>query len=218
MIAVSEASARESVAATRPRRRTTIRSERRKNFLQVGGDQHDSHALRDKAFDSRVNLLLRADVDAARGLIQKQDPRLDGERPADQHLLLVAAAQRAYLRAWACEPHVQSLHHVSRVAGLSGQTENSPTGEPTQIRDCGVLADGAVGEQPLRLPVLRHIGDAESGGRVWAPYSHGPAEHLDRSRHGTAEPDDRARQLRASRPHQTGQADNLALAHREGNI
>src|SRR4029077_3288778 len=28
------------------------------DFLQVGGDQHDSHALCNKAFDSRVNLLL----------------------------------------------------------------------------------------------------------------------------------------------------------------
>src|ERR1700722_4431277 len=74
------------------------------------------------------------------------------------------------------------LHHVSRVTGLGGQTENSPTGEPTQIRDCGVLADRAIGQQPLRLPVLRHIGDAESGGGVWAPYSRRPTKHLDRSR------------------------------------
>ena len=69
------------------------------NFLQVGGDQHDRHPVCDKAFEVRVNLLLRADVNAASGFIQKEDPRLDGERPTDQHLLLVPAAQRAYLRA-----------------------------------------------------------------------------------------------------------------------
>ena len=50
------------------------------------------------------------------------------------------------------------------------------------------------------------------------PYSHRPAKHLDRSGDGTAEPNDRARQLRASRAHKTGQADDLALAHREGDI
>src|SRR5271154_2700290 len=83
-----------------------------------------------------------------------------------------------YLHARACEPHVQSLHHVSRITGLVGQTENSPTGEPTQIRDCGVLADRAIGEETLRLPILGDIGNAESGGGVWAPYSHGPTKHL----------------------------------------
>src|ERR1700733_3663139 len=188
------------------------------NFLQVGGDQHDRHPICDKAFDRRVNLLLRTDVNAASGLIQDEDPRLDGERPTDQHLLLVPAAQRAYLHARTCEPDVQSLHHISRVTGLGRQTENSPTGEPTQIRDCGVLTDGAIEKQALRLAVLRNIGDSEPGGCVRAPYSHRPAKHLDRSRDGTAKADDRARQLRASSPHKTGQADNLALADRQSNI
>ena len=48
--------------------------------------------------------------------------------------------------------------------------------------------------------------------------SRGPPEYFDRSGYRTAEPDDRARQLRASRPYKTGHADNLALAHRERNI
>src|SRR3984957_5027866 len=86
-----------------------------KNFLEVGRDQHDRHPIGDKAFNRRVNLLLRADVNAASGLIQQQDPRLGGQRPREQPLLLVAAAQRLYLDARNCEPDVQSLHHVSRV-------------------------------------------------------------------------------------------------------
>ena len=72
---------------------------------------------------SRVNLLLGADVDAARRLVQEEDPRLDSERAPDQDLLLIAAAQRANLRARAREPYVQPPDHLAHVAGLSAQAE-----------------------------------------------------------------------------------------------
>ena len=56
-----------------------------------------------KVEDQLVDLVLRAHVDAAGGLVQQQDLRLGQQPAADDDLLLVAAGERADLRrtGWA---------------------------------------------------------------------------------------------------------------------
>ena len=97
MMVASLASARGRVAATRPRRSTTTRSDRR-SISSIS--EEISTIARPSATScsmKAIDLLLGADVDAARRLVEDQDLGLDRKRPADQHFLLVAAAQRADL-------------------------------------------------------------------------------------------------------------------------
>jgi hypothetical protein len=70
----------------------------------------------------------------------------------------------------------------------------------------------------LRLSILRHIDDPEPSRGLRTPDSRRPAEYFDSSRNVWAEPDDRARELRASRPYESGETDDLALAHGQGDL
>src|SRR5688572_26615419 len=59
------------------------------DLLQLGGDEHDRHALAGELGDQLLDLGLGADVDAAGGLVEDQHLRLRDQPPGEQHLLLV---------------------------------------------------------------------------------------------------------------------------------
>ena len=79
MIVSSVASACANSAVSRPSRMTRMRSAIAQHLGQLGGDHQDRRRPRRRARDSSaVHLGLRADVDAARGLVDDQQRRAGG--------------------------------------------------------------------------------------------------------------------------------------------
>ena len=64
-----------------------------KDLGQFGADQDDAYALRRQLVEQFVDRVFRADVDAARGLVEEQHPRVAKQPLADDDLLLIAARQ-----------------------------------------------------------------------------------------------------------------------------
>ena len=62
---------------------------------QVAGIEQDGVALRGEVAHQLEDLALGADVDAAGRVVEQEDPRLGQEHLAEDHLLLVAAGERA---------------------------------------------------------------------------------------------------------------------------
>ncbi len=65
-------------------------------FVVVGRVEEDRRAVRGELAQELVDLLLGADVDAARGVVQQDDPRPAHQPLGDHHLLLVSARKRAH--------------------------------------------------------------------------------------------------------------------------
>ena len=63
-------------------------------LLDLGGDEQHGRALGDQLVDDLVDLVLGADVDAARRLVEDEDRRSAQQPFGDHHLLLVAARKR----------------------------------------------------------------------------------------------------------------------------
>ena len=79
---------------TTPSWSTSTRVHRATQVADVGRGDDDAQALADLRGDEVVDGVAGADVDAGCGLAQDQHLGLAGEGPSEQHLLLVAAAQR----------------------------------------------------------------------------------------------------------------------------
>src|SRR5918994_2094893 len=90
----------------------------REYLLQLGGDQQDRLALLRQVVHEAVDLRLRPDVDAPRGLIQQQDVRLAGERLGDDDLLLVAPREPVHRRGDLSAPYGQLFHEPIRDAAF----------------------------------------------------------------------------------------------------
>ena len=62
-------------------------------LVELGGQHHHRQPFRGQRAEQRVQVVLRADVDAARGVVEQQDARAVGQPARDDHLLLVAARE-----------------------------------------------------------------------------------------------------------------------------
>src|SRR5690348_3377264 len=65
----------------------------REHLRQLARDEEDRRALTRELANERVNLCLGADVDAACGLVEDENPRAGGEPSREHDLLLVAARE-----------------------------------------------------------------------------------------------------------------------------
>ena len=92
-MASSVALARGISAVIRPSQRTMIRSADGQQLGQLARGHDDGPALGGQPADQSVDLGLGADVDAAGGLVEQEDLRLDQEPAGEDALLLVAARE-----------------------------------------------------------------------------------------------------------------------------
>ena len=82
-----------------------------------------------QALEEREQVLARADVHAGEGLVQQQHVRLLGERPREEHALLLAAAELAdgaLLELGDAELVQAARHHLA--VGGSGPPEPAQAG------------------------------------------------------------------------------------------
>ena len=109
--------------------------------------------------------MLGGDVDAAGDVVEQQDPRLGQQPAADQHLLLVAAGERADgLRPSAGGAHLRVASTMRRPGWRSAaRRQEADAREPAQDGERQVVAHAHRQQQALGLAVLRHQRDAEPG-------------------------------------------------------
>ena len=79
---------------------------------QVAGIEQDRVALGGEVAHQLEDLALGADVDAARRVVEQQDARLGEQHLAEDHLLLVAARQRAGRLLRARRLDAQEVDHL----------------------------------------------------------------------------------------------------------
>src|SRR5215217_3491986 len=185
---------------------------------KLARDQEDREALRGQAGDDPMHLRLRADVDPARGLVEDQDLRI-GRQPLGEHdLLLVAARQRLGGLSEAGGLDLQALRELGRDLRLALAVDQAEARETAQERQRGVVVDRHLEDETLMLAVLRHEPE---------PRLHRVARRSDRERTAggkdltavqRVDAEDRARDLRATRPDEPREPDDLSAAHRERHV
>ena len=149
---------------TRPRCITRIRSlmpsssGSSEEIMMIAG------AARGEAVHQVVDLHLGADVDAARRLVEDEDPHAAGEPLAEDDLLLIAAAQQAHgLRRRRL--HAQFVDNRLRQIGLAAARQHAESRQPTAVRQRDVSRDGQASDQACGLAIFWQQADA-AGDRV----------------------------------------------------
>ena len=114
------------VALSRPRCITATRSERRKQLLQVLGDQHDARTAPAGVEQARVDERHGTDVEPAGRLVGEDQARRQLEHAAEQQLLHVAAGEQADPLARPLAAHVVGRDQLPRHAAASRPRRSKP--------------------------------------------------------------------------------------------
>ena len=189
----------------------------REHLRQVGGHHQERHAARGEIAQDAVDVRLGADVDAARRLIDDEDARVARQPLGEQHLLLVAARQIAHLALDVRRGDAQLVD----IALADLRASRPSTAGPSACRRGRLAATTlAVIVKSMNRPLsLRSSGSIEmpaameSDGTV-RPQLAAVDQHAARLDGPRAE--DRLADLRAPGAEQAREADDLAVAQREG--
>jgi hypothetical protein len=179
-------------------------------LLELGGDEQHTHAVLGERGEQVVDRPPGADVHAARRLVGDQRPRVAQQHAREQHLLLVAARQRAGGRAVAGAAHVPAVQELGGSPLLGPAGDEPAPAQRVQAGQADVLGHRAQGQQPL---VLARLGDhRQPGAQALArpARAHAATSHLHRPLSRPLGAEDRARELSAPGSHEPGQADDLA--------
>src|SRR5690606_20355174 len=189
-------------------------------LLQLGGDDDDGLARGDHAVDEAVDLVLGADVDAARGLVEDQHLGL-GVQPLPQHdLLLVAARELPDEREHAGRLDAEVGAEGLRDGDLGVGVDQPAARRPAQAGGGDVVADVVDEVQTVALAVLGHVGDAVPDAVGDGAGVDGDAVQVDLAADVPAvgAPEDAHRELGAAGAHESRDADDLARAHRQRRV
>ena len=213
------ASLRAISPVTRPSRMVTMRSRDGEDLRQFGRDDDDGDAGLGHLDQEIVHFDLRADVDAARRLVDDEDLRPE-RQPARQHdLLLIAAGEEARELVGARHADREQAAELFDQLILAALVDEPAGAADLVVRGDGdVGADGEAEEQGLLLAVLRH--QAHSGQhRVMRPGEIDlPAVDPDFAGIERVGAEDRPRGLGPPGADQSGKAEDLALVRLERDV
>ena len=157
-----------SSSNTWPLRNTSTR-EQKPTSSSISLDMIDDRlASRREIPQMRIEIGLGADVDAARRIVEDQDVRAQREGAADQHFLLVAAAERGDLVAAIAHADRQFLAlplERARQRGPIDDREFAAARFGAIERQQHVLENAEIGENALALAIARDIADADGARR-----------------------------------------------------
>ena len=157
--------------------------------------------FRSQMVDDLVNLRFRAHVHAARGLVQDQQFGHGGQPFADDHLLLVAAAERRGKLLWPAANDAELFDHLLGDAALHGGFQPRPGKQPAQGGEGKVAFDAHGQHQPLELPVLRQVHQPLIDPLLRAAFFHQLAVVVHLPAKAVAHAENALGQLRAPRAH-----------------
>ena len=95
------------------------------DFFHLAGREQDGDALAGQLVHEFIDFFLRADIDAARRLVEQQQLRREAEPLAEHDLLLVAAGKIAHGHAIAGRLDAHAVDHVGGDAVLGGRIEEA---------------------------------------------------------------------------------------------
>ena len=121
--------------------------------------------FRGQAEDELIDFLLGSDVDAARRLVEQQNPRIGRQPFADDDLLLVAARKRRHDLIDAGAAHREPFDHVGGERGFAGEGAKAEARERADRRQRDIVANRSRRDAGPRLAILGHQRDAERGRR-----------------------------------------------------
>ena len=176
-------------------------------------DDHRA-ALRRERGDEPVDLLLGADVDAARRLVDDDDARIELHHFGEQEFLLVAARHLAGEQALVADADVEALDRLVERLGFLCAVDQRPALEPVERGERQVGRDGLLEQQAFALAVLGQIDDAgaHAGARVGPLLRRSVETDLACA---LAKAEQRLEQFGPPRADQAGKAEDLARPHAE---
>src|SRR5690606_33912782 len=159
-----------------------------------------------------------AHVDAPGWLVEDQHART-GREPSRQHDLLLVApgkSRRGTLRRRL--PQADLSEAVTGRLPLAITQHPAPTGEPAEVRQGEVVSRGQAQDGPLELPILGNEPDSQADRFPRIVGKDASAIELHRSAGCAVQPEDRHRQLGASRTDQPAEAEYFAGTNRKGDV
>ena len=191
----------------------------RVDLVEFRRDDQHRHAVIALLDDAPVHELDRAHVQPAGRLAGHEHLVLLPELPGQDHLLLVAAGQRAHRRGRRAGPDVEFTDQLGRPAGHRAEVEPDPRRERRLVVlvQHHVVGHREVADQPVFLPVLRNVGHAgpEPLGRRGAGQV--PAAQSDAPRGGGPQSHQRLAQLGLPVALHPGHAQDLSRPDLEGH-
>ena len=130
-------------------------------FIDLAREHHDAHAVGAEPLERRVDLALRHDVDAPRGIVQQEHLRIGREPACEDHLLLAATGEARDGIGLGAEPNAERPHELAEAFRHPRRAEQEATTILLQGGDREVLADRHLLEERLAPPLPRQVGHAE---------------------------------------------------------
>src|SRR5205085_12085308 len=132
----------------------------REQLVKLRGDRRPARARAGELVDERLGFAVRADVYAARRLVEDEELRVLAEPAGEENLLLVAARKLAYLllraRSLDAEPPHETFDHLT----LLRARDDTHLAHLRKRRERQVLAHRQFGDDAFGLPVFGEEGEA----------------------------------------------------------
>ena len=178
----------------------------------------DGFALSGELFDQAVNLGFRSDVDPARRLVEQQDLAIRRKPTGDDRLLLVSAGEEADRPVDLKRTQIDVGQDLGRLLAERAAAYETARGKMLHRRQRDIVHHGALRDDALPLPFLRHEADARGNGGARAAFGELLTVQRDRSRCRLVRAGDQPQQFGSSRADQSGDAENLAAAEFEARV
>ncbi len=191
----------------------------REDLGHLGRTQDDAEPLARQPAKQRVDVRLRRQIDSARRLVEQQHRRRGVETAGENRLLLVAARQRRDRDVRRRRPHARVGHEPFPVFPAAPAIDPARARRPLLRRQDHVLENGEIRKDRLRLALL---GKQDEPGRLCVGGARGPIVLPGDAHPARHRPFERAREceqeVRAARPDQSCETENLSSAQREGDV
>src|SRR5712691_711684 len=188
-------------------------------FRQLTGGDDQAQAVAAEEVDQLVEFGLRADIDAARRIVQQQNFRLRAQPARDDAFLLVAAAEAGDRRLRPGRLHRQTDDRLLGRGPLAAAGDQPQRAHFVERADRDVVAHRLMREQPQPFAVF---GDqSHSGGdRFFRMRERGrlALQHDAADGREFARAEQAFEQLGAAGPHQPGNPEHFAATQLERNI
>ena len=126
----------------------------------LGRNDDDRPALRGERDDEAIDLLLGADVDAARRFVDDDELRIELQHLGDQQLLLVAARHLAGQDALVADADVEAANRLVERLPFLGAVDQRPALELLERRERQIGGHRLLEQQPFALAVLGQVDGA----------------------------------------------------------
>src|SRR4051794_6997982 len=189
-------------------------------FRHFARGDENADALRGEFANPGVDFALRADIHAARRLVEQEQARLAEHLLGECNFLLVASGEGADRELRPRRSHVEGLDRLTGKPGLARLRHQKERRDAPQDRGDEIAFDAVAQHQAGAPAIVADEGNAGAASLRNRGQPDRPFLDLDAARPDalTARAIERREQLGPSRPHDAGEADDLAGAHVERDL